>query len=80
MRCFMYKIDDFNREIIIDRYVDDIIGNLHFLETKELLKDHLLTEKHKLTNEELEYEVTRHAPEILSDIYIEEMIEGVYHA
>lgn len=76
----MYKIDDFNREIIIDRYVDDIVGNLHFLETKELLKDYLLAEKHKLTNEELEYEVTRHAPEVLSDIYIEEIIEEASHA
>lgn len=76
----MYKIDDFNREILIERYVTDIVGGLHFLDTKERLKDCLLEQKHKLSNEDLEYEIMRHDPGLMSDIYIEEIMEEVTHA
>jgi len=73
----MYKIDNFNRELIIERYVDDIVGGLHFIEIKEKLKDCLLSQKHKLSNEDLELEIMRHDPELLTDIYLEETLEGV---
>ncbi len=76
----MYKIDNFNRGIIIERYVDDIVGGLHFLETKERLKDCLLQQKHQLDNEDLEVEIMRHDPGLLTDIYIEEIVEEVAHA
>lgn len=76
----MYKIDSFNRDIAIERYVTDIVGGLHFLETKEKLKELLLEEKHKLSNNELEYEIARHDPGLLSDIYMEEIMEEVSHA
>lgn len=76
----MYKIDNFNRGIIIERYVDDIVGGLHFLETKERLKDCLLHQKHQLDNEDLEIEIMRHDPGLLTDIYIEEIVEEVAHA
>lgn len=76
----MYKIDNFNRGIIIERYVDDIVGGLHFLETKERLKDCLLQQKYQLDNEDLEIEIMRHDPGLLTDIYIEEISEEVVHA
>lgn len=76
----MYKIDNFNRGIIIERYVDDIVGGMHFLETKERLKDCLLHQKHQLDNEDLEVEIMRHDPGLLTDIYIEEIVEEVAHA
>lgn len=76
----MYKIDNFNRGIIIERYVDDIVGGLHFLETKERLKDCLLQQKYQLDNEDLEVEIMRHDPGLLTDIYIEEIVEEVAHA
>lgn len=76
----MYKIDSFNREFVIDRYVDDIVGGLHFLETKERLKEYLLKDKHELDNDLLEREIMRHDPDLLRDIYIEEISEGVSHA
>lgn len=69
----MYKIDNFGRELVIERYVDDIVGGLHFLETKERLKDCLLHQKRQLSNDELELEIMRHDPNVLRDLYIEEM-------
>lgn len=73
----MYKIDSYNRDLVIERYVDDIVGSLHFLETKERLKNCLLQQKHQLDNDELEIEIMRHDPMLLSDIYIEAILEEV---
>lgn len=76
----MNKIDNSNRHIIIERYVDDIVGRLHFLETKEKLKDCLLQQKDTLSNNDLEFEIMRHDPGLLTDVYIEQMMEEVSHA
>lgn len=75
----MYKIDNFNRETIIERYVTDIVGGLHFLETKEMLKNCLIDKKRSLDNDDLEMEIMRHDPGLLSDIYLEEFLEEVQH-
>lgn len=76
----MNKIDSYNREIVIERYVTDIVGGLHFLETKEMLKDLLIDKKRELDNESLEYEIMRHDPLLLTDIYIEEILQEYNHA
>lgn len=81
----MYKIDHFDRDLIIERYVDDIVGGLDFLEVKERLKNFLLRDKHRMSNDDLEIEIMRHDPNLLRDIYIEDMLdfnkkESVYHA
>lgn len=73
----MYKIDSYNREMVIERYVTDIVGSLHFLETKEMLKDLLLEKKRELDNDTLEYEIMRHDPLLMTDIYIEEILQEV---
>ena len=39
----MNKIDNYNRNLAITRYVDDIVAPLHYLEAKELLKELLTT-------------------------------------
>ena len=75
----MYKVDNYNRNIVIERYVTDIVGSLHFLQTKEMLKDYLIKEKQSLTDDELEFEIMRHDPQLLSDIYLEEILEEVQH-
>lgn len=75
----MYKIDNFGRELVIERYVDDIVGGLHFLETKERLKNCLIEQKNKLSNDELEIEIARHDPNLLRDLYIEEMSTASYY-
>lgn len=71
----MYKINDFNRDIIIERYVTDIVGGLHFIETKEMLRDLLLEKKYKLDNESLEEEIMRYDPGLMTDVYLEEILE-----
>lgn len=76
----MYKIDNYNRHYVIERYVEDIVGGMHFLDIKSRLKDYMLSDKHNLTNNELEIEIMRHDPKLLSDIYIEEMIGEVANA
>ena len=76
----MYKVDNYNRDIVIERYVTDIVGGLHFLETKEILKQCLMKDKQSLTDDELEFEIMRHDPQLLSDIYLEEILEEVQNA
>jgi hypothetical protein len=71
----MYKINSFNRDYIIERYVDDIVGGLHFIDIKSRLKQCLMQEKHYISSEELEYEIMRQDPMLMSDIHIEELIE-----
>jgi len=69
----MYKIDNFNRDVVIERYVDDIVGGLHFLDVKERLKACLIDQKNRVANDLLEVEIARHDPNLLRDLYIEEM-------
>lgn len=76
----MYKIDYSNRDYVIDRYVDDIVGGMHFLDMKFKLKEYLLAEKHNLNNDDLEIEIMRHDPSLMSDIYMEQLMEEVTHA
>lgn len=76
----MTRIDNFNRDLIIQRYVEDIVGGLHFLDTKIKLKECLLQQKYSLSDGELEYEIMRNDPGLLSDLYLEEMFEEVSHA
>lgn len=73
----MFKIDDFDRELIIERYVTDIVGGLHFLDSREMLKDLLMEKKRRLSNNELEIEIMRHDPGLMSDVYIDEILEEV---
>lgn len=69
----MNKIDHYNRSLAINRYVEDIVGPLHLLECKEMLKDLLRNQKMELSDEELEIEISRHDPLLLTDIYAEEL-------
>lgn len=73
----MYKVDDYNRGQIIERYVTDIVGSLHFLDCKEMLKNCLIDKKQQLDNEELEIEIMRHDPMLMTDIYIEEILQEI---
>ena len=69
----MNKIDNYNRNLAITRYVDDIVAPLHYLEAKELLKELLTTQKKELSNEELEQEIMRHDSGLFTDIYAHEL-------
>lgn len=69
----MNKIDSYNRNLAVERYVEDIVAPLHLLECKEMLKDLLRWQKRELSNSELEIEISRHDPGLLSDIYSEEI-------
>lgn len=76
----MIYIDNFNRNLVIERYVDDVVGSLDFLEIKEKLKDCLIQQKYNMSNDELNIEISRHDPGLLNDIYVEQLIEEVTHA
>lgn len=69
----MNKIDNYNRNLAINRYVDDIVAPLHYLEAKEMLKELLLIQKRQLSNEELENEIMRHDSGLFTDIYSQEL-------
>lgn len=72
----MNKIDNYNRNLAISRYVEDIVAPLHLLDAKEMLKEYLRTQKAGLGNDELENEILRHDPNLLTDIYSEECYIG----
>lgn len=69
----MNKIDNYNRNLAIDRYIEDIVAPMHLLDCKETLKDYLRMQKAGMGNQELEEEIQRHDPGLLSDIYAQEL-------
>lgn len=69
----MNKIDNYNRNLAVTRYVDDIVAPLHYLEAKELLKELLTNQKKELSNSELEEEIMRHDSGLFTDIYTHEL-------
>lgn len=72
-------IDVLNRDYVIERYVDDIVGSMDFLEARCKLKDLLLQQKYSLSNDELEYEIRRYNPMLLTDSFIQEILEEVQY-
>ena len=76
----MYKIGNYNRDIIIERYVDDIVGGMDFLETKQKLKSYLMKEKYEMSDDDLEWEIIRRDPSLFGDLYVDELLEEVLHA
>ena len=76
-----------NRTEIQRKYIDQILGELDFMQIKDRLRDYLTTEKDKESNYVLEAEIRKEAPEVLVDNWesfdgpttlIEE--EGYHHA
>lgn len=60
-------INQFNRKEIQRKYIDQILGELDFMEIKDALRDYLSKDKDKESNYALEAEIRKEAPEILVD-------------
>ena len=60
-------VSQFNRKEIQRRYIDQILGELDFMQIKDRLRDYLDKEKDKESNYVLEAEIRKEAPEILVD-------------
>jgi hypothetical protein len=56
-----------NRIEIQRKYIDVILGELDFMQIKDLLRDYLSKEKDKSSNYALESEIRKEAPEVLVD-------------
>jgi hypothetical protein len=60
-------ISQWNRKEIQRKYIDQILGELDFMQIKDLLRDYLAKDKDKESNYSLECEIRKEAPEILVD-------------
>lgn len=60
-------INDVNRVEFQRKYIDQILGELDFMQIKDRLRDYLQKEKDKESNKALEAEIRKEAPEILVD-------------
>lgn len=60
-------INQFTRKEIQRKYIDQILGELDFMEIKDRLRDYLTKEKDKESNYALEAEIRKEAPEVLVD-------------
>ena len=60
-------ISEVNRKEIQRKYIDQILGELDFMEIKNSLRDYLSKEKDKESNYSLESEIRKEAPEVLVD-------------
>ena len=60
-------ISQFNRKEIQRKYIDQILGELDFMQIKDRLRDYLTKEKDKESNYALEAEIRKEAPEVLVD-------------
>ena len=76
-----------NRVEIQRKYIDQILGELDFMQIKDYLRDYISKEKDKESNYALEAEIRKEAPDVLVDNWdssdgpttlIEE--EGYHHA
>lgn len=60
-------INQFNRTEVQRKYIDQILGELDFIQIKDRLRDYLTKEKDKESNYALESEIRKEAPEVLVD-------------
>lgn len=60
-------INIINRKEIQRKYIDQILGELDFMQIKDKLRDYLSKEKDKESNYALEQEIRKEAPEVLVD-------------
>lgn len=56
-----------NRKEIQRKYIDQILGELDFMQIKDRLRDYLQKEKDKESHYALEAEIRKEAPEVLVD-------------
>jgi hypothetical protein len=58
-------ISETNRKEIQRKYIDQILGELDFMQIKDRLRDYLQHEKDQESNYALESEIRKEAPEVL---------------
>lgn len=58
-------ISEDNRKEVQRKYIDQILGELDFMQIKDRLRDYLTKEKDKSSNYSLECEIRKEAPEVL---------------
>jgi len=60
-------VSEINRKEVQRKYIDQILGELDFMQIKDRLRDYLDREKDKESNYALEAEIRKEAPEVLVD-------------
>ena len=60
-------VSEINRKEVQRKYIDQILGELDFMQIKDRLRDYLEHEKDKESNYALEAEIRKEAPEVLVD-------------
>lgn len=60
-------VNQINRKEIQRKYIDQILGELDFMQIKDRLRDYLSKEKDKESDYALECEIRKEAPDILVD-------------
>jgi hypothetical protein len=60
-------VSEINRKEVQRKYIDQILGELDFMQIKDRLRDYLTKEKDRSSNYALESEIRKEAPEILVD-------------
>ena len=65
----MITISSFNREQIQSKYIDYLISHMDFIEVRRHLWDYLNEDKKKYTDEALQKEINKRAPEVLEKYF-----------
>lgn len=60
-------INDSNRQEVQRKYIDQILGEMDFMQIKDGLRNYLTKEKDRSGNYSLESEIRKEAPEVLVD-------------
>jgi hypothetical protein len=60
-------INEENRKEVQRKYIDQILGEMDFMQIKDKLRDYLSKEKDKSGNYSLECEIRKETPEVLVD-------------
>lgn len=69
-------IDDCNREEIENRYIQHLIAHMDFMQVRDVLRTYLKNEKNSYSHLDLEIEILRQAPEVISESNIDPLLIG----
>ena len=77
-------VSDINRKEVQRKYIDQVLGELDFMEIKDLLRDYLTKEKDRSSNYALESEIRKEAPDVLVENWEDfdgpaTLTDGGYH-
>lgn len=70
MNCF-FSVNEHNRDLIEQKYIDAIVGHMDFITAKRLLRDYITDEKRNYSDDDLKDEILARCSDIRNEVIAE---------